>query len=47
MIIQMPSLSGEDRWHSLNGYVTNSAGLAAYIIDKEEGLVSSLFAPVA
>jgi len=47
MIIQMPSLAGEDRWHSHNGYITSTAGLAAYILDKEEGLISSLFAPVA
>jgi hypothetical protein len=46
LIIQLPSLAGEDRYHSRNGYVMAKAGLSAYIIDKEEGLIGSLFAPV-
>ena len=46
-VIQMPSLSGSDRYHHRHGYVSSEAGLSAYIIDHEEGLISSLFAPVA
>ncbi len=46
LVIQLPSLAGEDRYHSRNGYVMAKAGLSAYIIDKEEGLIGSLFAPV-
>jgi hypothetical protein len=46
LIFQLPSLAGEDRYHSRNGYVMARAGLSAYIIDKELGMVGSLFAPV-
>ena len=46
LVIQLPSLAGEDRYHSRNGYVMAKAGLSAYIIHKEDGLIGSLFAPV-
>lgn len=46
-IIQMPSLAGHDRYHHREGYVSSEAGLSAYMIDEEEGLVCSFFAPVA
>jgi hypothetical protein len=46
LIFQLPSLAGEDRYHSRNGYVMARAGLSAYMIDKELGMVGSLFAPV-
>lgn len=46
MIIQMPSLAGHDRYHARNGYTMSKAGLAAYMIDIEEGLICSLFSPV-
>lgn len=46
MVIQMPSLAGHDRYHARAGYTMSKAGLAAYVIDKEKGLISSLFAPV-
>jgi hypothetical protein len=46
MIIQLPSLAGHDRYHARQGYTTSKAGLAAHIIDKEKGLIGSLFAPV-
>ena len=46
IIIQLPSLAGEDRYHHRHGYVGNQAGLAAHFIDYEKGLIGSLFAPV-
>ena len=46
LIFQLPSLAGEDRYHSRNGYVMARAGLSAYMIDKEMGVIGSLFAPV-
>jgi hypothetical protein len=46
MIVQLPSLAGHDRYHARQGYTTSKAGLAAHIIDKEKGLIGSLFAPV-
>lgn len=46
LIVQLPSLAGEDRYHARNGYVMARAGLSAYMIDKEMGLIGSLFAPV-
>ena len=46
LIFQLPSLAGEDRYHSRNGYVMARAGLSAYLIDKNLGMVGSLFAPV-
>ena len=46
MIIQLPSLAGHDRYHARQGYTTSKAGLAAHIIDKEKGVIGSLFAPV-
>ena len=45
-VIQLPSLAGHDRYHYRHGYTQNAAGLAAHIIDYEEGLVGSLFSPV-
>jgi len=46
LIVQLPSLAGEDRYHARNGYTMARAGLSAYMIDKEMGLIGSLFAPV-
>ena len=46
LIVQLPSLAGEDRYHSRHGYVMARAGLSAYMIDKDMGLIGSLFAPV-
>jgi len=46
LIVQMPSLAGHDRYHARAGYTTSTAGLAAYFIDKSEGYIGSLFAPV-
>jgi hypothetical protein len=42
----MPSLAGHDRYHARQGYTMSKAGLAAYMIDKQKGLICSLFAPV-
>jgi len=39
-ILQTPSLAGDDRWHYLNGYTTRDRGQAAYIFDRDFGLVS-------
>jgi predicted phosphodiesterase len=46
LIVQMPSLAGHDRYHARAGYTTSTAGLAAYLIDRDEGYIGSLFAPV-
>ena len=46
LILQMPSLAGHDRYHYRAGYTTSTAGLAAYLIDSEEGYIGSFFAPV-
>tara|TARA_R110000737_G_scaffold353482_1_gene405974 strand:- start:5650 stop:7107 length:1458 start_codon:yes stop_codon:yes gene_type:complete len=46
VIIQLPSLAGHDRYHARQGYTTSKAGLAAHIIDKEKGIIGSMFAPV-
>lgn len=46
LIIQLPSLAGHDRYHARQGYTTSIAGLSAHILDKEKGLVGTLFAPV-
>ena len=40
---QIPSLSGPDRWHSLNGFEGAPRMLPAYIHDKEEGLISIVY----
>lgn len=46
LVIQLPSLAGHDRYHFREGYTTAKAGLAAHIIDKELGLIQSIFSPV-
>jgi hypothetical protein len=46
LIVQLPSLAGHDRYHARQGYTTSVAGLSAHFIDKEKGLVGTLFAPV-
>ena len=42
----LPSLAGEDRYHARHGYTMARAGLCAHMIDKELGLVGTMFAPV-
>ena len=46
LIVQLPSLAGHDRYHARQGYTTSMAGLSAHFIDKDKGLVGTLFAPV-
>tara|TARA_R110001592_G_scaffold104354_1_gene293664 strand:+ start:8661 stop:10088 length:1428 start_codon:yes stop_codon:yes gene_type:complete len=46
LVIQLPSLAGHDRYHYRAGYTTAKAGLAAHIIDKQLGLIGSIFSPV-
>jgi len=46
LIIQLASLAGHDRYHARAGYTMSKAGLSGYMIDKEEGLICSLFSPV-
>jgi len=43
--IQLPSLSGHDRWHFRKGYLSQ-AGMSAHLIDREEGMIGSMFKPV-
>jgi len=43
---QIPSLSGTDRWHSLNGYVGAAKSLPVYLHDHDRGLVAVLHAPL-
>jgi len=45
LVVQLPSLSGNDNYHHRMGYISRS-GLCAHLIDKEQGLVGSLYAPV-
>ena len=45
-VVQLPSLAGHDRWHYRKGFTMSKAGLAAYIICSERGLIGSYFAPV-
>lgn len=35
---QLPSLSGTDRWHAGEGYVTSDPALVAYMVDEETGI---------
>lgn len=43
--IILPSLAGNDRWHSRMGY-KSQAGLSGHFIDKDKGLIGSMFCPV-
>lgn len=45
-IYQMPSLASSDRWHKAKGYIGNQRSLVGYIIDKEKGVTTNLFANV-
>jgi len=44
-VIQLPSLSGTDRYHHKHGYL-NRPGIFAFLLDAEEGIIGSLYAPV-
>jgi len=40
---QIPSLSGTDRWHSINGYTNTRKALPLYLHDKENGLTAVFY----
>jgi len=40
---QLPSLSGEDKWHARKGYVGNKKIIAAVLIDNKKGVFSSIY----
>ena len=40
---QLPSLSGEDKWHARKGYVGNRKVIAAVIVDAEDGILSTIY----
>ena len=40
---QLPSLSGEDKWHARKGYVGNRKTVAAVLIDNKEGIFASIY----
>ena len=46
LMIQLPSLAGHDRYHAHKGYVLARAGLMAHFVDRDHGIVGSLFSPV-
>jgi len=45
-IFQLPSLAGHDRWHYNKGFTQARAGIKAHILDKQLGIIGSLFSPV-
>jgi hypothetical protein len=45
-VYQLWSMAGTDRWHARKGYIGCPKGLAAHIIDIEEGVVGSVASPV-
>ena len=45
-VIQLPSLSGHDRYHARSGYVMERKGLCGHMIDKTLGVVGNFFIPV-
>lgn len=42
----VPSLCGPDRWQARMGYTGSRRALAGYVIDKREGVVAVLYAPL-
>lgn len=42
--MQLPSLSGRDRWHDQSGYIGSRAQLAAVLVDKQDGIFGTLYA---
>ena len=43
---QLPSLSGEDRWHDARGHTGSRKSLAGYVLQRDQGVVAQLYAPV-
>lgn len=46
LLYQLPTISGDDRWHTDQGYTLSRKALGGYLIDYEEGVVNTMFAPV-
>tara|TARA_R100000152_G_C6660363_1_gene99422 strand:- start:35 stop:688 length:654 start_codon:yes stop_codon:yes gene_type:complete len=46
MVVQLPSLAGNDRWHYRKGHVLARPGISAHFIDRDLGLIGNLFSPV-
>ena len=44
--IQLKSLSGMDRFHSNNGYITSGRALQAFVVSQDRGIVAQLVSPV-
>ena len=42
--MQLPSLSGRDRWHDRHGYIGSRSQLAAVLVDRTDGLFGTLYA---
>ena len=40
---QLPSLSGEDKWHAKKGYVGNRKMIAAVLVDEKKGVFASIY----
>ena len=41
---QLPSLSGEDKWHARKGYTGNRKIIDAVLVDGSEGILSAIYA---
>jgi predicted phosphodiesterase len=44
--IQLKSLSGIDRFHSNNGYITSGRSLQAFVVSQDRGITAQLVSPV-
>jgi UDP-2,3-diacylglucosamine pyrophosphatase LpxH len=44
--IQLKSLSGVDRFHSNNGYITSGRALQAFVVSQDKGIIAQLVSPV-
>jgi hypothetical protein len=44
--IQLKSLSGMDRFHSNNGYITSGRALQAFVVSQDRGIIAQLVSPV-
>lgn len=43
---QASSISGEDRWHEINGYTTSRRGIMGHLVSSEFGPFCDIFSPV-
>lgn len=46
LIYKLPSMSGNDRYHTDQGYTLSRKSLGGYLIDFDEGVTDNMFAPV-